>query len=137
MLTRLIIMIAFCVTLYLIYLIVIKWQISRAGKLKDKDPLLSGVNLAKPTIVYFTTPMCALCRTTQFPAIERLQKIMELVNILKVDASMDPDSSKRWGVMSVPTTFILDKTGSPVKVNNGFVDEHTLSNQLKAIHINA
>lgn len=137
MLNRLIIMIAFCVTLYLIYLIVIRWQISRAGKLKDKDPLLLGVNLASPTIVYFTTPMCALCRTTQFPAIERLQKLMDLVNIVKVDATIDTDSSKRWGVMSVPTTFILDKTGTPVKVNNGFVDENTLSNQLKTVHIKA
>ena len=65
-------MIAFCVILYLIYRVVIKWQMSKAGKLKDKDPLLSGVNLANPTIIYFTTPMCGLCRTTQVPAIERL-----------------------------------------------------------------
>lgn len=81
--------------------------------------------------------MCGLCRTTQVPAIERLQKILALVNIIKVDATTDTDSSKRWGVMSVPTTFILDKTGNPVKVNNGFVDENKLSNQLKAVHVMA
>ena len=137
MLNRLIIMITFCITIYIIYRIVIWWQISRAGKLKDKDPLLSGVNLAIPTIVYFTTPMCGLCRTTQVPAIERLQKILALVNIIKVDATTDKDSSKRWGVMSVPTTFILDKTGNPVKVNNGFVDENKLSIQLKTVHVMA
>lgn len=137
MLNRLIIIITFCITIYIIYRIVIKWQISKAGKLKDKDPLLTGVNLAIPTIVYFTTPMCVLCRTTQFPAIERLQKILELVNIVKIDATVDTDSSSRWGVMSVPTTFILDKTGNPVKVNNGFVDENVLSNQLKAAHVMA
>lgn len=137
MLNRLIILISFCITIYIIYRIVIRWQISRAGKLKDQDPLLSGVNLAIPTIVYFTTPMCHICRTTQVPAIERLQKLMGMVNIVKVDATVDQDSSKRWGVMSVPTTFILDKAGNPLKVNNGFVDENKLSNQLKTVHVTA
>ena len=122
MINRLIIMIVFCITIYIVYRIVIWWQISKASALKEQDPLLQKINLTIPTIVYFTTPMCALCRSTQMPALERLKNIMNDVNIIKVNAYEDPDSSKRWGVMSAPTTFILDKTGTPVKVNNGFVD---------------
>ncbi len=134
MLLRLVILIAFCATMYVTYRVVIKWQLSRAGQLKDVDPLLSEMNLSIPTVVYFTTPMCAICRTTQRPAFERLQAKMDRVNIVKVDATEDPDSSQRWGVFSVPTTFVLDQDGNPVKVNNGFVDEHKLSAQLRTAH---
>ncbi len=116
MLIRLIILIAFCLILYMIYRIVIKWQLSKAGQLKDLDPLLSEINLSIPTVVYFTTPMCALCRTTQGPAFERLQTKMDNINIVKVDATEDPKSSQRWGILSVPTSFILDKTGNPAIV---------------------
>ncbi len=130
MLQRLFILIAFCVIMYVTYRVVIKWQLSKAGQLKDVDPLLSEVNLSIPTVVYFTTPMCALCRTTQRPAFDRLRAKTDPVNIVKVDATADPESAQRWGVLSVPTTFVLDKIGNPVKVNNGFVDEHKLSAQL-------
>lgn len=135
MLLRIIILIVLCVVMYLAYRLVTKWQLSRTGQSKDVDPLLSEMNLLIPTIVYFTTPMCAVCRTTQGPAFERLQTKMEnQVNIIKVDATVDPDSSKRWGVLSVPTTFVLDRDGKPVKVNNGFVDEGKLSDQLQLAH---
>ena len=59
---------------------------------------------------------------------------MDIINIVKVDATVDPDSSKRWGVLSVPTTFVLDREGNPMKVNNGFVDENKLLDQLKTFH---
>ncbi len=134
MLLRLIILIAFCAAMYVTYRVVIKWQLSKAGQLKDVDPLISEVDLSIPTVVYFTTPMCALCRTTQGPAFERLQAKMEQVNIIKVDATADPDSSRRWGVLSAPTIFILDQGGNPVKVNNGFTDEYKLSSQLETAH---
>ena len=127
-------MIVFCITIYIVYRIVIWWQISKAGELKEQDPLLQNINLTIPTLVYFTTSMCALCRSTQMPALERLKIIMNDINIIKVNAHEDSVSSKRWGVVSVPTTFILDRTGTPVKVNNGFVDENKLQTQLRAAH---
>ena len=134
MLLRLIILITFCVIMYVIYRVVIRWQLSRAGKLKEVDPIISDINLMFPTLVYFTTPMCAICRTTQRPAFDRLKAKMDQINIVKVDAAEDRESAQRWGVLSVPTTFVLDKDGNPVKVNNGFVDEHKLSSQLLAAH---
>jgi thiol:disulfide interchange protein len=134
MLLRLIILIVICVIMYATYRIVIKWQLSRAGKLKDLDPILSETDVSIPTVVYFTTPMCATCRTTQRPAFDRLRAKIEAINILKVDATEDPDGAKRWGVISVPTTFVLDRDGKPNKVNNGFVDENKLFTQLQTAH---
>ncbi len=134
MLLRLIILIVFCAIMYATYRIVIKWQLSRAGKLKDLDPILSETDVSIPTIVYFTTPMCAICRSTQRPAFDRLQAKMEAINIVKVDSTENPDGAKRWGVISVPTTFVLDHNGKPDKVNNGFVDENKLLTQLSIAH---
>jgi thiol:disulfide interchange protein len=134
MLLRVIILTIFCAIMYATYRIVIKWQLSRAGKLKDLDPILSETNVSNPTVVYFTTPMCATCRTTQRPAFDRLRAKMESVNIIKVDATEDTDGAKRWGVISVPTTFVLDNDGKPYKVNNGFVDENKLLAQLLTAH---
>ncbi|MAE09251.1 MAG: hypothetical protein CL661_10890 [Bacteroidetes bacterium] len=134
MLLRLIILIIFCAIMYATYRIVINWQLSRAGTLKDLDPILSETNVLISTIVYFTTPMCAICRSTQRPAFDRLQAKMEAVNIVKVDSTENPDGAKRWGVISVPTTFVLGRNGKPNKVNNGFVDENKLLAQLSTAH---
>jgi thiol-disulfide isomerase/thioredoxin len=130
----LITLIAFCAILYIIYRLVVRWQLARAAQSVVVDPLLSTIDLSIPTIVYFTTPMCAICRTTQRPAFERLRALMATVNIITVDATEAPDSSQRWGVLSVPTTFVLDASGTAVNVNNGFVDEHKLSAQLRVAH---
>jgi thiol:disulfide interchange protein len=59
---------------------------------------------------------------------------MEAVNTVKVDSTENPDGAKRWGVISVPTTFVLDRNGKPNKVNNGFVDENKLLAQLSTAH---
>ena len=134
MLLRLIVLIGFCAILYTSYRIIIRWQLAKVGQVKELDPLLLEIDLSNPTIVYFTTPMCAICKTTQGPAFERLYSLIKKVTLVKVDASTDPDSTQRWGVLSVPTIYILDKVGSPVSVNNGFVDENKLATQINAVH---
>ena len=108
MLQRLIVLVVFCTLLYVAYKIVERWQLSKTKKGKDLDLLLTSFDLSIPTIVYFTTPMCALCRTTQLPALERLKDIIDNVCIIKVVATEHPEVAQRWGILSVPTTFVLD-----------------------------
>ena len=49
-----------------------RWILSRAGR----QPQIAGMaRLGIPTLVYFTTPTCAPCKTVQRPAIERLQEL--------------------------------------------------------------
>jgi thiol-disulfide isomerase/thioredoxin len=66
----------------------------------------------KPVIVYFTTPDCAPCKTVQRPAIQKVTTLLgENVQVVEIDATERPDLAKTWGVMSVPTTFLLDAHG--------------------------
>jgi len=85
----------------------------------------------KPVIVYFTTPDCAPCKTVQRPAINRVSQLLgEKLEIVEIDATQRPDLAKIWGVMSVPTTFLLDARGEARFVNNGVTRAEKLMEQL-------
>ena len=88
----------------------------------------------KPVLVYFTTPDCAPCKTVQRPAIDRVSNLLgEKLQVIEVDATERPDLAKVWGVMSVPTTFLLDAHGEARYVNNGVARAEKLLEQIEAL----
>jgi thioredoxin 1 len=94
-------------------------------------PGLESVQAGRPVLVYFTTPTCAPCKTVQRPAIARLRDLMgECLQVVEIDASVRPEVASQWGVMSVPTTFVLDEQGQPQHVNHGVAPYDKLIRQL-------
>jgi thiol-disulfide isomerase/thioredoxin len=88
----------------------------------------------KPVIVYFTTPDCAPCKTIQRPAINRVSDLLgEELEVVEIDATERPDLAKAWGVMSVPTTFVLDPRGEARYVNNGVARAEKLLEQIQTL----
>ncbi|MBI5962620.1 MAG: thioredoxin family protein [Chloroflexi bacterium] len=88
----------------------------------------------KPVIVYFTTPDCAPCKTVQRPALEKLMSLLgEKLHVVEIDATERPDLAKTWGVMSVPTTFLLDSRGEARYVNNGVTRAEKLMEQIQTL----
>lgn len=88
----------------------------------------------KPVIVYFTTPDCAPCKTVQRPALDALVTLLgEKLQVVEIDATERPDLAKTWGVMSVPTTFLLDSRGQARYVNNGVTRVEKLMEQLQTL----
>lgn len=111
------------------------WQIRRAAQAADRDPLLDGLRPGIPAIVYFTSPSCAPCRTQQRPAIRRLlDELHGSVQVIEVDALNQPDAADRWGVLSVPTTFVLDGRGTLRQVNHGVAETEKLKQQLLSLN---
>jgi len=53
--------------------------------------------------------------------------------VVEIDASERPDLAKRWGVMSVPTTFLLDAHGEARYVNNGVARVEKLMEQVQTL----
>ena len=88
----------------------------------------------KPVIVYFTTPDCAPCKTVQRPALSRVSQLLgDSLQVVEIDATERPDLAKQWGVMSVPTTFLLDARGEARYVNNGVTRAEKLMEQLESL----
>lgn len=86
------------------------------GLLPELGPLRPGAFV----LVYFTTPSCAPCKSVQRPAINKLSEILgESLQVLEIDASQKPEVASRWGVLSVPTTFVIDPLGHVKHVNHG------------------
>lgn len=88
----------------------------------------------KPVIVYFTTPDCVPCKTIQRPALDQIKSLLgEKLQVIEIDASERPDLAQRWGVMSVPTTFLLDSRGEARYVNNGVARVEKLMEQVQTL----
>jgi thiol-disulfide isomerase/thioredoxin len=95
---------------------------------------LFGTLPNKPVIVYFTTPDCAPCKTIQRPALNKLSSLMgDKLEVIEIDAIQRPDLAERWGVMSVPTTFLLNARGEARYVNNGVARVEKLMEQLQTL----
>lgn len=87
---------------------------------------LSGVR-----ILAFSSEDCHQCHTMQAPALQRVQdKYGESVAIIDVDAPNEPELTRRYHVLTVPTTVILDATGRPYAVNYGFAPTAKLMAQV-------
>jgi thiol-disulfide isomerase/thioredoxin len=98
------------------------------GKLRGLETMQNGA----PGILYFTTPDCQVCLSTQKPALQRLQAELGAgVQIVEVDATIQPELADYWGVLSVPTTFIIDKSGQPRHINHGMTSQDKLRRQLQ------
>lgn len=97
---------------------------------------LPGYQPGVATILYFTTPTCAPCRTIQKPALATIrERYGRAVDILQIDATSQPELADQWGVLSVPTTFVIDQTGQPRGVNHGVTRADKLQAQLEAIGV--
>lgn len=119
----------FLITLGLaIYYLGNRWILSRAAR----QPLAGLVQLGVPTLLYFTTPTCAPCKTIQRPAIDRLKELAgDRLQVVEIDAASQPEIARKWGVLSVPTTFILDEQGKPRHVNHGITPTEKLLKELE------
>lgn len=132
MIERLILAAVLLLAGYASYQLTARRQIKRVAGQVSFDPLLMNLAPGIPAIVYFTTPTCAPCRLQQTPNLVRLQDEMgSQVQIIRVDASENPEAASRWGVFSVPTTFVLDRHGIPHSVHNGVVGTEQLKRELQ------
>jgi thioredoxin-like negative regulator of GroEL len=99
---------------------------------ESKVARFSSYRPGVPALVYFTTPTCAPCKTVQRPTIERVKSNFgRWFQVIEVDASSQPELAQEWGVMSVPTTFVIDAQGAPRYVNHGVTNAETLIKQLE------
>ena len=128
-LERLLIAVAISGLGILVYLLVNRKTLAGA---ENKVSRFASYRPGLPAIVYFTTPTCAPCKTVQRPTIQKMQSSLgKWFQVIEVDASSSPELAQEWGVLSVPTTFVIDAEGKPRHVNHGVATAEKLIHQLE------
>ncbi|SRR6266508_2508035 len=84
----------------------------------------------RPTIVAFSTPSCAACHTAQAPAVAAVAAQVP-VRVVHIDAAHQPEVASAFGILTVPSTVVLDASGNVAVVNHGFAPTQQLVRQLQ------
>jgi thioredoxin-like negative regulator of GroEL len=53
------------------------------------------------------------------------------LRVVRVDAARQPELASAFGIMTVPSTVVLDHSGRVTAVNPGFAPSHQLVRQLQ------
>jgi thiol-disulfide isomerase/thioredoxin len=110
----------------------VNWLI--IARVRGKNLGWEGIRSGIPAILYFTTPTCVPCKTIQRPALACLQEQLgDSLQVIEIDAAAQPDLANYWGVLSVPTTFIIDARGRPRRVNHGVCNAEKLQRQIEEV----
>jgi len=122
--TRLIISIGIFLAGYVIYRLVQYLQLRKAAS--DKD-VLPGFKFGTTGVVVFSSPDCSVCKTVLLPMLSSLEQLPEIdIQVIELDVTQHARISKAWGIMSVPTLYILDANGEPKFVNHGVLPQKRL-----------
>lgn len=106
-------------------------RLNRRGA-HGKLALLGGqIDRGAKLLVYFTAPYCAPCKTVQKPAIRDVQQQLGAdVEVIEIDVSQQPSLADGWGVLSLPTTFVVSRKGKITSINRGVARSEKLLAQL-------
>jgi len=93
-----------------------------------------GESQKKTRILAFSSEGCSQCHSLQLPALRRLQELRgKDVEVVEVDTATSPELVKRYRVMTVPSTVVLNAAGKVHAVNYGFANLGKLSKQVEEL----
>lgn len=112
----------------------VRLQLWRLRSSTQQAPGLESLKPGRPAILYFSSPGCIPCQAAQEPALDALESELGAgLQVIKIDATAEPAIADQWGVLSVPTTFVIDHLGRPRRVNHGVASTAWLRAQLKEL----
>ena len=86
----------------------------------------------RPAVIGFSGDYCLPCKTQQRPALDRLREDLGAsLHVLELDALEHADLAARYGVLTVPTTVVLDGRRSVIAINYGFTPAGKLAAQVQ------
>jgi thiol-disulfide isomerase/thioredoxin len=114
------------------------WQQYQANRLRKlgtagaPGELRQLVGLGRPALLYFSTSDCAQCRFQQAPILKQFSAQTQ-VAVVPVDAVEQENLARYYGIMTVPSTVLLDDALRPVAVNHGLATLPRLHAQLQGV----
>ncbi len=115
-----------------------RWYVRQRLQAVRQSPLPPGLVAldlpARPVVLYFTTPTCSQCRFQQTPILAGLGAVWgEHVHVRKVDALEQDGLARHYGILTVPSTVVLDDDHQVVAVNHGLAAAERLAAQITPV----
>jgi thioredoxin 1 len=126
------------------YLALRVWTAWRLRGLQARNAPLAGSPLADafaeiaaggPALLYFTTATCAQCRFQQTPILQQLQAEVNALLVITFDAAERQELTRHFGILTVPSTVLLDSRRLPVAINHGVAPLQKLRTQVEGLVI--
>ena len=109
----------------------LRWRSARYRGPDARDVLAHLAVHRPPLVLAFTTPECVPGRTMQRPALEELRRRYPgRFELREVDDTVVPELAERFGLMTVPSTVVIDGRGRVRAINHGLARWPKLAGQL-------
>jgi len=112
-----------------VWRLLMAWRLARLAQTDLPGAAGASSDADRPSLLYFTGEWCAQCKLSQTPILAQLAALTG-VSVQTVDAVAEAELTRHFGVMTVPTTVVLDRGRRPVAVNNGLASLQTLQEQV-------
>ena len=87
----------------------------------------------RPTILYFRSDACAPCQTQARILDVLTAQYQGGLTVQRIDTDEEPEMARRYHVLTLPTTLIMDKKGQVHHINYGLADTRKLARQLESV----
>ncbi|BCZ22756.1 thioredoxin family protein [Mycobacterium senriense] len=98
----------------------------------DADIAALGLSRSGPTVVHFSAPWCGPCDRVR-RVVEQVCDDLGDVAHVEVDLDADPETARRYSVLSLPTTLIFDVDGRQRYRTSGVPSSADLRSALKPL----
>lgn len=106
------------------------FRVWKASSLSKASTRMAESETAR--LLFFVGPNCSQC-AAQRTVIDSVKEQFPEVQFERYDASVDTKMASDAGVLSVPTTVIIDSSGTVVQRNGRYVGENVLVDQLSHV----
>lgn len=131
MIERFLILVGVTLTVMAVWGALRAWRSIKLRRLRSQSPFSSIVPPGKPAVVAFSAPHCRDCHTLQEPALARLeQNLSQRVSVKSLSALDYPDLVEQLGILTVPSTVVIDARGAVRHLNLGYASDAKLREQL-------
>jgi len=127
MFERLAIVVVIIGSLLLLFKLLRNLQLSTARK---TNPVVIKEN----QILYFSSPVCTQCLVQKKILQQALDESGRTdIRLRKYFIEKNPETTKQWKVVTLPTVILLSNNGQVVNINNGLTSISTLRSQLRSL----
>lgn len=98
----------------------------------DADIAALGLSRSGPTVVHFSAPWCGPCDRVR-RVVEQVCDDLGDVAHVEVDLDANPETARRYSVLSLPTTLIFDVDGRQRYRTSGVPSSADLRSALKPL----